>query len=473
MNIEERVVSSVRDYIADRALLRMGARYVVGLSGGADSVTLLIILRELGYDVHAAHCHFGLRGEESDRDESFCVDLCRRLGVELHRVHFDTRTYSSLHGVSIEMAARELRYRYFSSLVADVEALGVCVAHHRDDSVETVLMNLLRGTGIEGLRGIRPSAMLGSLRVIRPLLTLSHADILAFLQARGQAFVVDSTNLDPSSALRNRVRLQLLPLMNEMVSGATAAIARTSDHLQQASVVVEASLSQSRSECFQEVGEANSKSFPFISIDALRRQPSAEYVLFDILKDYGFSSAQVSAISRHLDAPTGTIYSSSSHDVLFHHGQILIDRKPQGESLKPLLIPEAGTYCYGANNRFRITVGEAKEPEKSLPSSPFEVMYALKDVGELFPLTVRPLQRGDRFVPFGMNGSKLVSDFLTDCHRSLFHRRRQLVLTDASGTILWVVGERRAEGRRVSRETACVLKVVLMSDGEGVERSRS
>ena len=137
--------SKVSDYIKKHKLLNTNDLYIVGLSGGIDSVALLLLLKEGGFNVHAAHCNFLLRGAESDRDEAFCVSLCQQLGVELHRAHFYTRTYAENHHVSIEMAARELRYKWFEQLREDIGAAGICVAHHRDDSVETVLLNLVRG----------------------------------------------------------------------------------------------------------------------------------------------------------------------------------------------------------------------------------------------------------------------------------------------------------------------------------------
>ena len=175
----------VADFIKKHQLLQQEEHYLVALSGGADSVCLLLILKQLGYSVEAVHCNFNLRGEEAKRDELFCVSLCKEQHIPLHRIHFDTREYASSHHVSVEMAARELRYRYFAQLCQDLSAAAVCVAHHQDDTVETVLMNLLRGTGIHGLAGIQPVSYLKTmskpfpapLTVVRPLLCLSRLDI--------------------------------------------------------------------------------------------------------------------------------------------------------------------------------------------------------------------------------------------------------------------------------------------------------
>lgn len=163
------MLNKVKTFIEKHHLLNHDDRYIVALSGGADSVCLLLMLQELKYHIEAAHCNFHLRGNESDSDEKFVIELCKKQDIPLHLIHFDTKTYAELHQVSIEMAARELRYRYFEQLRTDIDAAGVCVAHHQDDSVETILMNLMRGTGIQGLCGIQPVRE----RIIRPLLCLS------------------------------------------------------------------------------------------------------------------------------------------------------------------------------------------------------------------------------------------------------------------------------------------------------------
>ena len=200
----------VRRFASVHELFVYGGKYIVALSGGADSVSLLFVLkhleRELGISVEAAHCNFHLRGAESVRDEEFCKQLCERLSVPLHLIHFDTQAYADLHRVSIEMAARDLRYGYFENLRRDIEAQDICVAHHRDDSVETVLLNLVRGTGLRGLRGIQPR----NGNIIRPLLSLSRENIVQYLDALGESYVTDSTNLH-NDVKRNKIRLDVMP----------------------------------------------------------------------------------------------------------------------------------------------------------------------------------------------------------------------------------------------------------------------
>ena len=220
-------VNQVRHFAHHHQLFTPRGKYIIALSGGADSVSLLLVLKhlesELGITLEAAHCNFHLRGDESLRDEQFCQQLCRRLHVPLHLVHFDTHAYADLHHVSIEMAARDLRYAYFEQLRHDIHAHDICVAHHRDDSVETLLLNLVRGTGLRGLRGIQPR----NAHIIRPLLSHSRQQIEQYLDALGESYVTDSTNLH-NDVKRNKIRLNIIPLLRELNPSASQSIFETS-----------------------------------------------------------------------------------------------------------------------------------------------------------------------------------------------------------------------------------------------------
>ena len=217
------MLNKISAFIEQHQLLRHDdAKYIVALSGGADSVALLLVMHQLGYRVEAAHCNFRLRGQESDRDEQFVAELCNKKQTPLHIIHFDTVAYAKLHQVSIEMAARELRYRYFEQLRQDIGADDVCVAHHQDDAVETLLMNLLRGTGIHGLTGIRPR----NGHIVRPMLCVTRAEIVGYLDSAHQPYVTDSTNLVPD-VVRNKIRLNVIPQLLALNPSASQNIART------------------------------------------------------------------------------------------------------------------------------------------------------------------------------------------------------------------------------------------------------
>ncbi len=455
----------VADFIKKHQLLQQEEHYLVALSGGADSVCLLLILKQLGYSVEAVHCNFNLRGEEAKRDELFCVSLCEEQHIPLHRIHFDTREYASSHHVSVEMAARELRYRYFAQLCQDLSAAAVCVAHHQDDTVETVLMNLLRGTGIHGLAGIQPVSYLKAmsnpfpapLTVVRPLLCLSRADIEQYLEKIGQSYMTDSTNLHADETLRNKLRLEVIPLLQQVTPSVKENIAQSARYIHEAGKVFD----EAMKEHVTKVMNGNR-----ISIKLLKTTPSPEYVLYTILKDYGFSSPQVEQMGERLDAGSGTVFCSSTHEVLIDREELIIE--PLYQSTKPMQIPETGTYLYhGASSgmntdedstmRFRFSLAEMNMSE-----IPHDKCIACLDAAAVsFPLTIRPVQQGDRFVPFGMKGSKLVSDYLTDRKYSLFDKRRQLVVTDSSNRIVWLVNERPDNRFCVTNHTERVLQITV------------
>lgn len=424
--------SKVSAYINKHKLLNANDLYIVALSGGADSVALLLLLKEGGFNVHAAHCNFLLRGSESDRDEDFCVDLCRQLGVELHRAHFATREYAEAHKVSVEMAARELRYNWFEQLRKDIGAVGICVAHHRDDSVETVLLNMIRGTGLRGLTGIQPR----NGYVLRPLLCVSRDEIEHFLAKRGQKYVIDSTNLE-TDVKRNKVRLQVLPLLRTLNPAISDNIQRMVENVAEAQIVLDSLLD-------------NFKKHNTLELRELEKYGSSEYVIYEWLKNYGFNGTQARQV---LEAETGKIMSSSQgYDVLKDRERLIIERtlKP----FNPMRIPEEGMYVLDEKMRLSLRKCAAYVSKK-----PFVATFDAQKV--VFPLTVRRVEEGDWMIPFGMRGRKLLSDLMTDRKMTVFEKRRQLVVVDAQDVIVWAVGLRIADSVAVAETTQSVLELIL------------
>lgn len=448
---KDKILQQVAGFIARNQLLAADNKYIVALSGGADSVALLLIMKALGYDVEAAHCNFHLRGKESERDENFCVSLCESLGIILHRIHFDTLTYAQLHKVSIEMAARDLRYSYFEQLRRDINADAICVAHHKDDNVETILLNLVRGTGMNGLTGI-------SLRngfILRPLLCIGREDILEYLEAENQDYVTDSSNL-VDDVQRNKIRLNVLPLLENVNPAVKDNILTMARWIAEASTIVEASLSEAKAKA---VSSATQNDSFCVDISKVEEYPSAEYLLWNILSDYGFNSSQVALVAENLHATTGTSWLSSSHELTLDRGRLILTPLDKEEG-RQMRIPEVGTYVYTELCKLKIEHKEINEHYTISRSSDKVCLDAQK---VKFPLMIRRVARGDRFVPFGMKGSKLVSDFLTDQKVALPLKRRQLVVADAGGNILWVVGK-RLDGRfAVSPCSKSVVEISLLS----------
>jgi len=440
------MTETVRQYIEREQLLNHDKLYLVALSGGADSVCLLLMLKELGYTVEAAHCNFNLRGDESLRDENFVKNLCQKHDTKLHLIHFDTKAYAELHKVSIEMAARHLRYNYFEQLRQDIGAEDICVAHHQDDSVETILMNLLRGTGIHGLQGIQPRRG----HIVRPLLCVSRSDVERWLRERGQDYVTDSTNL-VADIVRNKLRLNVIPQLSDCTPQAKTTIMATARRLAEAAKVYDHAISQSLGRLVDS---------DRIDIAALLTEPSPESLLYEWLSPKGFSPATIesiySAVSRPTEtsAPTsGREWHSASHWLVVHRGMLVL--APQEADRPTLRLPETGTYVYDENTKLRITTTEGPHIIK-------DVSTCCLDADKTrFPLTLRPARPGDRFHPLGMKGSKLVSDYMTDRHASLIEKRRQLVLCNAEDDIIWLVGQRPDNRFRVTDKTQETIVVMI------------
>lgn len=439
----------VSAYIKKQKLLNLSATYMVALSGGADSVALLYALFQLGYKVIAVHCNFHLRQEESERDENFCKEFCKRIGVELYITHFNTNDYAKKNKVSIEMAARNLRYTYFEDLRIQLNANGICVGHHKNDNVETFLLNLIRGTGVNGLRGIKPKNGF----ILRPFLAVTRAEILNFLKINDISFVTDSSNF-VDDVQRNQVRLNILPALRTINNAVDTHISKTIDYLEASAQLLAYALKPLLNNIVQE-----SNCQLKIDIKKLLDTKNEAYLLWYLLNDKGFNSSQIAEMCVSFTKESGKLWESKTHYATHHATYLFVEEKKK-EEIQSLEIIGEGTYSIIENVTLKV--------EKETLSPHFELIkksnYAFLDADKIsFPLTLRLIKRGDRFIPFGMKGSKLVSDFLADNKVPLLERKRTLVLTDTSGDILWLVNHRISNHFCVNNATKNVLKIALLS----------
>ncbi len=420
--------------------------FLVALSGGADSVALLRMLIDKGQKVEAAHCNFHLRGEESDRDEAFCKALCEKLGIKLHIAHFDTKEFAKLRGISIEMAARDLRYRWFSQLAHDTNAAGVCIAHHSDDQVETILLNLLRGTGLKGLLGMRCQNGI----FLRPLLNMSRNDILDYLKRIGQDYVTDSTNLE-DDVQRNKLRLDVIPMLETVTPAAKQNILRMADNLGDIEKVVEQSLSEALEKC-----KANCMLGEAYSMKAIRSYVSPRLLLWSILSPLGFNRAQTEEVLSSTQG--GKTWTAKAHVAVVSNDKLFIySTEDWNKPLPTLRIPEEGLYGFG-DQKIRITIEEADN--RSRPSK--DRLTATLDAENIaFPLTIRPTNEGDRLSPYGMKGSKLVADYLKDKKAEPIERHKQLVVTTATNDIAWLVGRTIDDSKKIGKNTKRIITIRL------------
>ena len=431
----------IRKFVREHQLLSGEGKYLIGLSGGADSMALLRVMLRLGFHVEAVHCNFHLRGDEADRDEVFCKNACEQLGVELHLLHFDTKLYALSHKISVEMAARDLRYGFFEQMRKDIGADGILVAHHKDDSVETVLMNLIRGTGIHGLTGISPR----NGHILRPLLCVDRQEIELYLREIHQDFVTDSTNL-VDDVVRNKIRLRVLPLLREINPSVSDSVLATAARLSQVAELLDDTIRKMADDAIVS-DENNQKIF---AIDKI----SNEYTLFHLLRPFSFSPALIVDIDKLMreNGVSGKTFLSATHELLIDRGHIIV--QPLEKPVKPMKIPETGTYVLPNGEKLRIKE-MAVDDDFVISRTPEKVCLDASKVR--FPLMLRQTSAGDRFRPLGMKGSRLVSDFMTDRKMSLFEKRRQLLLEDADGKIIWLIGLRPDNRCRITPQTNTAL----------------
>lgn len=434
---------TVRSYIERNRLLSDDDRrpVLVGLSGGADSVALLSVLVRLGYACVALHCDFHLRGEESERDAAFARTFAESLGVPFYQTDFDTVAYAREHHLSIEMAARALRYAWFEELRERLGAQAIAVAHHRDDSVETVVMNLIRGTGIRGLTGIRPRNGF----VVRPLLCVSRADIVAWLENQGIRYVTDSTNLSDAYT-RNFIRLNVLPLLERINPSVREAIARSAEHLSAVASVYAYEIARAREEVIVSEG--------CLSIEALCRFPAPEAILYELLKEYGFSRWVSAEVFDALRKESGKVFYSKTHRLLKDRAYLwIVPLEREAEKTSFLLDPSREIYREPVGLAFReLLITPDFQIEKNR-------RFAYFDADKLrFPLTLRKWREGDWFVPFGMKGRQKLSDYFSDHKFSRIEKEKAWLLCSGDA-IIWLIGERADNRFRIDSGTKRVLAV--------------
>ena len=431
----------VRAYIDKYQLLTAGKPVLVGVSGGADSIALLTVLVELGYSCIVGHCNFHLRGEESMRDEHFTETYARKLGLPFVKVDFNTRDYAAEHHLSVEMAARELRYAWFEEMRCVHDAQAIAVAHHRDDNVETVLMNLIRGSGIRGMSGIRPKNGF----VIRPLLPVTRQEILQWLAERQLEYVTDSTNLS-AAYTRNFIRLRVLPLLETINPSVRTAINRTAEHLAETESLFAYVMADARKRVF----EAENR----LSIKALMQYPSPKTVLFELLKAFHFTPSSVDEIFLSLNKESGKLFFSSSHRLVKDRDCLLLSPlAAAGEKEVYFLTGEEGCWSGPIDLVFsRIVRTEELHIQKDKDIAYFD-LDKLK-----FPLVLRRWQQGDWFVPFGMQGRKKLSDYFSDKKFSRLEKE-QVWLLCSGDEVIWIVGERSDNRFRVECATKRCLVV--------------
>ncbi len=441
------LLDKFKQYIKDNSLLGPDDKVLLAVSGGVDSMSMLSLFAGSEWPAGVAHCNFQLRGAEGDEDTELVKAEAARYGLECYTVNFDTKGEMERTGESVQMAARRLRYDWFDKLCTQHGYTAIAIAHQADDSVETFFINLFRGTGLRGLTGISPTRG----RIIRPLLFTTRKEITEYALANKIAYREDSSNRS-TKYLRNKIRLGLVPRLREINPRFTEMMRRNVDRLTQTQGFIDAAIAHIRDEVVTREGER-------AVIDTTRIDPAfpAGFVIYELLNSgWGFKGDVIDRIAGSVErGDSGRRFYSRDYAAYTDRGRIIVE-PVAADDVCEVTFDENATRVYAGNavyylNRLDIDLVESL----SVPES-----VALVDADRLvWPLALRRWREGDRFIPFGMQGGKKVSDYLIDAKVSLPEKGRQFVLVNGNDEIVWLAGRRLDDRYKITPRTENVLKI--------------
>jgi tRNA(Ile)-lysidine synthase len=419
-------------------------RLIIAISGGVDSVVLSHLCKSLNFNFALAHCNFNLRGEESNADEDFVLDLGDTLDAEVFIQNFDTQAYADENKRSIQMAARELRYDWFNELAQQLEFDYILTAHHADDNLETFLINFTRGTGLNGLTGI---PMVNEM-IVRPLLPFSREAIEVFARENSIEWREDRSNLS-RKYLRNKLRHDVVPILKEINPQLLDSFQNTIDNLNDTSDIVEESLDAVLKRAIVTINNDG------ITLKAaqFKKLNNPKAYLFEMFKDYGFT--QWNDIVHLLDAESGKYVLSNSHRLIKHREHLILT------DLKSLINETVTLSADDVQNEIVETpLGQLTfEIVDGVSKTSTDIIYLDNDK-IVFPLELRLWKEGDYFHPKGMKGKKKISKYLKDKKLSLVEKENTWLLT-SNNEVVWVIGRRGDSRFGVNPKTGSILKIEL------------
>ncbi|MXV16052.1 tRNA lysidine(34) synthetase TilS [Hufsiella ginkgonis] len=432
-------VPAFRDFIHEQRLFDPSDQILLAVSGGKDSVLMAHLFNEAGFRFGIAHCNFTLRGAESDGDEAFTRELAAGFGVPFYTVHFDTGFFAATRKISVQMAARELRYDWFEEIRKANDYQFIAIAHHRNDAVETMLLNLTRGTGIAGLHGIR--AKRGSL--IRPLLFLKRDEIDELTAQNGLAYREDSSNLSVKYA-RNKIRRQVIPVLKTLNPDLENTFESGALYFAELEEFLNYQVDKLREELFSETS-------PFIKINISRLMTlhPRKLLWFGLFRPFGFSAAVLDDLAGSLPTCSGKIFRSKTHQLLADREYLFLSPVKENDPAGVTVLQATDAMITWNGLVFSQTT---RERENTMFTS--ETTRAFTDTERLvYPLLVRSWRQGDVFRPLGMKGQKKLSDFFTSQKIPLNQKSAIAVLVNGNGEIIWVAGWRMDDRYKINQHT--------------------
>jgi len=430
-------VKRFTDFIEQNNLFGNNSKILAAVSGGMDSVLMVHLLKSAGFNFGIAHCNFQLRGEESLSDQEFCNNLADQLRLPFHVALFDTSKHAAGKKISTQMAARELRYQWFEQVRQQSGYTVIALAHHQNDAIETILLNLTRGTGIAGLHGILPKNGL----LVRPLLFLNREEIHAIVEKSGLAYVEDSSNSSVKYA-RNKIRQEVIPKLKELNPALEHTFKNNLEHFRQLELFLEQYIAGLKKELF--IPEGDEIHLP---LEAIKKLVPKRLLLFKLLQEYGFNETIIDDLISALDKHSGRVFETPGARLILDRGKLILTKQKLNRHHETLIGVNEHEVNYAG---YKLSVLHDDSP-LIVKNNPLAV--SIDSDLLIYPLTLRPWRQGDHFYPLGMRTSKKLSDFFIDQKVPLHEKEEIPLLVNGNGDMIWIGGFRPDERYKVNDNT--------------------
>ncbi|MBK7132355.1 MAG: tRNA lysidine(34) synthetase TilS [Bacteroidales bacterium] len=437
------MLNDFKKFIAENNILNPDEKILLAVSGGIDSMVMAHLFIEMGYETGIMHCNFALRGRESDKDEEHVRKFAESHNIPFFAAHFDTKNYAKKHSLSVQMAARELRYSWFEEVRKQNGYDLIAVAHNLNDNIETLIINLTRGTGLAGLSGMR----IVNNRIIRPLLFASRKQITDYCNINSIRYREDKSNAD-TKYIRNKIRHQIIPVLKEINPSIETTLNETAERIIGINEIVSEYIRKLREKICEHSGEITT-----FNISLLRTHLHNKAIIFELFKPFGIINVQLEDLIKVINGKTGGQIFTGSHRIIKNRKEIIVSNEE---------IKDNTSFLINSITGFKKVPGIESAQYSEITDSfeiPTNPTTACVDADKLvFPLIVRKWMPGDHFYPLGMKQKKKLSDYFIDNKYSILDKENKLIL-ESDGKIVWIIGDRIDNRFKITRSTKKALTV--------------